>query len=294
MIKGSGDRSFTHYSAGVAERAKANNLPVVVAHSVKGTVTEITTKARIVHRPDLLSRYSSNHVKSGQGKYIDVEAYTKGHHAVVGAQYINPYLKDEGAYSTIVSTFMAVIGSAAFNLRARITRSFANSVHLLWEGRRTSDNFVVASEWMTGAELWAKAQKVNPDVLTKLRKSKSGRESVVKYKNPQEKFMANIEVLRRARCIINVADGQRKYCGGATPYSMPLEQCGFAIDKRFLTYRITAKGEEYAQYYYRLVIGRSEPHDLPAASWAYETLSSNIAYLNECNKTAKAAKATAA
>ena len=94
-----------------------------------------------------------------------------------------------------------------------------------------------------------------------------------------------LDVLRRATCVVHVANGEREFCGGATPYSKPLEQCGIALDKRFLTYGVK-NGDEFGDYFYRLVLGRPEPHILPRASWQYETPSSRVAFKDDAARRA--------
>ena len=156
--------------------------------------------------------------------------------------------------------------------------------HLLWEGRRDSDGCLAASDWMTAEELWALSKKVCPEMQNALRRSKSGRKKVRSHKSAREKFFGDLDALRRATCIVDVGTGNKDFRGGATPYSKPLEQAGFAIDKRFLTYGIDANGDEIAQYYYRMVIGRPEPHVLSRKSWAYEDVTSSVAFLNDAAK----------
>ncbi|MHA2279552.1 MAG: hypothetical protein ACXAC5_01485 [Promethearchaeota archaeon] len=248
-------------------------------------MSERPAKPRMVHRPDLLGSFAESHESAGQGKYIDHAAFPNGNQQrVVGAQHVNPYLRDDGAYATIVETFKRSIGVKRLSqMTARVTQNRQAGTHLLWEGKRNADGFCMDAEsaWMTAEEVWKRAVKLNPDLLKILRKSRSGRKGVRAHKSAKEKFFGDLDVLRRATCVVDVSTGEREYRGGATPYSKPLEQVGFAIDRRFLTYGVDAEGNELGQYYYRMVIGRAEPHSLSRVSWAYEDLSSKVAFKDE-------------
>ena len=112
-----------------------------------------------------------------------------------------------------------------------------------------------------------------------LRKSKSGRKGVT-HKPARQKFVDDLDVIRRATCVVNDATGERQLRGGATPYAYPLEQVEFAIDKRWLTDG-WENGDETGRYYYRLATGRREPHTLSHTAWRYEGDTSRIAFLND-------------
>ncbi len=45
-------------------------------------------------------------------------------------------------------------------------------------------------------------------------------------------------------------------------------------------------GDELADYFYRLVIGRPEPHVLPRKSWKYEGITSAVAFKDNAAKLA--------
>lgn len=287
MIRGSGESAVTHYSCGVVDEAKKNGVNIlVVKRGARTGKKEVQRKPRRVHR-DPLDVFGETHELAGQGKYIALEAFPRGDKSqVVGAQHVNPYLRDDGAYPTIVEVFKRNIGNATLSkLRAKVTRSRHAGTHLLWQGRRSGDGAVAVSDWFTEEQVWERAQKLNPELVRMLRKSKSGRKGA-KHRSAKEKFFHDLDVLRRATCVVDVTTGELEYRGGATPYSKPLEQCGFAIDKRFLTTGVDANGDETGQYFYRLVIGRPEPHVLPRVSWQYEGLASTVAFLD-----AKARKA---
>ena len=283
MYRGSGEDAVTNYSCGAVEQARSEGVGVLVIRKNKqtGLLEPRVAPARMVHKPDLLSVYRESHEKGGQGKYIHLDAFQDGK-TILGAQHVNPYLRDEGAYATIIEVFKKNIGQKRLSqLRAKVRNNFQLSTHLVWDGERNEDDCLALSEWMTAEQVWELACEMNPDLPKNLRKSKSGRDDVSEYKGAKEKFLTDLDVLRRATCIVNVFNGEREYCGGATPYSKPLEQCGFAIDKRFLTYDVDDEGNDMAQYYYRLAIGRAEPHILRRTDWAYEDASSTIAFLNE-------------
>lgn len=284
MIRGKGEDAVTHYSCGVVEQAKVDGVNILVVRRDRktGQKRAVATSPRQVHREDLLAVYGDTHELAGQGKFVSLEAFPKGDKIrVVGAQHVNPYLRDEGAYATIIEVLKDNIGTEILSrLRGSIAHGRTPGPHILWEGRRNKDDFLTCSEWFTKEELWDGARDFNEDLLKILRKSKSGRKGV-DHKPAKEKFFGNLDVLRRATCVIHATDGEREFCGGATPYSKPLEQCGFAIDKRFLTYGVDEDGNEVGQYYYRLVIGRPEPHILPRTRWQYEGPTSAVAFKDD-------------
>lgn len=285
MIRGKGSDAVTRYSCGVVEQAREEGVKVIVMRRDKrsGKMVEKPVKPRMVHRTDLLGVYGDTHEFAGEGKYISTKAFPSGSQRVMGAQHVNPYLRENGAYATIIDAFKSTIPKKVLNgLSARTTSNRLSGIHLLWEGKRNADGFCsnACSEWLTAEEVWTLAREINPDLLKILRKSKSGRKGVKTHKSAQEKFFGDLDVLRRATCVVDVSTGDHQFCGGATPYSKPLEQCGFAIDKRFLTYDVD-DGDDLAQYYYRLVIGRPEPHSLPRSSWVYEGSGSVVAFKND-------------
>lgn len=283
MIRGKGESAVTHYDCGVVEQAKEDGVQILVMrrNTETGKMVPTLVDPRMVHRPDLPGVYADTHELAGQGKYIALAAYLNNDpRTVVGAQHVNPYLREDAVYATILEVFKKNIGKSALSrLCARLAYTRRRSHHLLWEGKRTADGFVVASEWMTEEQIWTAAQRLNPELLRLLRKSKSGREDV-NHKTASEKFATDLDVVRRATCTVDAASGIREFCGGATPYAYPLEQCGSAIDKRWLTCDVV-NGEEVCNYYYRLAIGRPEPHPLSKSSWSYEGAESAVAFLNQ-------------
>ncbi len=284
MIRGKGENAVTCYSCGVVRQAKRDGVKVLVVRRNRrtGKKEEVAVQPRLVDRGDIRATFGDSHELAGQGKFIALKAYPKGDRSrVTGAQHINPYLRNEGAYATIVETLKHDIGVIALSrLRGSIHHGRNPGTHILWSGRRNSDDFLVASDWFTKEELWDMSCEFNGDLLRILRKSKSGVKGA-SHKSAKDKFFGNLDVLRRATCVVSVTDGEKEYCGGATPYSKPLEQVGFAIDKRFLTYGVGIDGEEVGQYYYRLVIGRSEPHVLNRSHWKYEGITSTVAFKDD-------------
>lgn len=290
MIRGKGNDAVTSYSCAVVKQAKKDGVKILIMRKDRktGKKKRVEVKPRQVDR-DLTAVYCDTHEHAGQGKFIALEAFPNGDKTrVVGAQHVNPYLREEGTYATIIETLKRDIGITALSrLRGRIAYGRSTGVHILWDGRRNRDGFLVCSNWFTKEEIWAMACKFNTDLTTILRKSKSGRKGAF-HKPAKDKFFGNLDVLRRATSVIHIVNGKREFCGGATPYSKPLEQCGFAIDKRFLTYGVDKDGEETGQYYYRLVVGRPEPHVLPRTSWKYESIASVVAFKDD--KARKAAR----
>jgi hypothetical protein len=283
MIRGKGENAVTQYSCGLLDQAKRTGVDILIVrkNSKTGKKEDHQVKPRQVHR-DLLDTFGDTHELAGEGKFIALEAFPKGDKSrVVGAQHVNPYLREDGAYATIIEALKKDIGMTVLSrLRGSIRHGRNPGTHIVWDGRRDSDGFVAVSGWYTREEIWQMALAINPNLLRTLRKSKCGRKGA-SHKSPKEKFFGNLEVLRRATCVVNVTDGEREFCGGATPYSKPLEQCQAAIDKRFLTYGVDSDGEELGQYYYRFGIGRSEPHVLPRTHWKYEGITSTVAFKDD-------------
>lgn len=276
MIRGTGTNAVTHYSCGVVAKAHDRGAKVLVMRKGK----QVYVDARVVHRQDLRGVFGDTHERAGEGKYIATGSISADGKTVMGAQNVNPYLREDGAYATIIETLKKNIGTRQLShLKATFSTSFDLGEHLLWQGKRDADGALAASEWMTAEQIWGLANELNDDLYPSLRKSKSGRRNAT-HKTAKEKFFGDLDVLRRATCVMDISTGEREYCGGITPYSKPLEQVGFAIDKRFLTYKVVG-GEQVADYFYRLVIGRPEPHVLRYHAWARESDKSAIAYLNE-------------
>ena len=283
MIRGrGGPNAVTHYSCGAVDKAKKLGVKLIV---IGKNGKEELAEPRTVHRPELLGQYCDTHKKSGEGKYINSKAFPQGNQrVVVGAQYINPYLREQGPYYSAVEVFLNSIGKRRLaQCSSQVAQGFIPGTHLLWDGKRNADGFLpgVASEWMNKEDLWKQAIEISPELQKILRKSKSGRKDIKVRKTAQEKFFDDINVLRRATVVVDISTGEREYRGGKTPYSKPLEQMGFAIDKRYLTYGVDEDGEELAQHYYRMVVGRSEPHVLRKAAWTYEGVDSKIAFKDE-------------
>ena len=283
MIKGSGANARTHYSCGVIERARATGVNILIARQDEdGEMIEVEVPPKMVHRPGFTESYGEAHELAGVGKYV--AALSANGKRVTGAQHVNPYLHDSLSNATIVEVLKQNIGPGKLRgLRARVAQNSESGVHLLWEGKRNADGFLpgAESDWLTADEIWDLAREANPALLKTLQSSKSGRRGVTSHKSAKEKFITNLNVLRRATCVVDVSTGEREWRGGATPYSKPLEQSGFAIDMRFLTYGVDKNGDDLAEYFYRMVIGRLEPHILRKTEWSYEGSKSTIAFKND-------------
>lgn len=279
MVRGKGSGRTTFYNCGIIERARENGVAIRILQGGKETLAQ----PRMVHRPDLTGTFGATHERAGQGKYIEGDAISmRGDRKIVtGAQNVNPYLVDE-CYRTIVEAFHRSAGRSALGeLTAVVETSQADGEHLEWQGKRSVDDALVVSPWLTREQLWSLAQKVNDELVAVLRSSKSQRRGVKEHLNTKAKFFQNLDVLRRSRRTFHVATGEIEQGGGATPYSMPLEQCGFAIDMYFLTTGFDEAGNEVGEYFYRMAYGRSTPWSLYKREWAGLDVSSQIAYLNE-------------
>lgn len=278
-------KTVTCYSCGVISVARKKKVNILISKNNKIFVA----KPRMVHKEDLTSTYSNNHPKAGQGKYIDNYAYVdKSRKHILGAHFINPFLADSRAncYATIVKVFQRATDIDQLKLlHGTIHRDFQKGEHIIWAGDRSFDDFVVASPWLLPSDLWNEAQKINTSLLKTLTKTCSPRGDAQSFRSPEQKFIHDLDVLRRATIVKHV-NGRVEYCGGATPCAMPLQQCGMAIDKRFLTYDINLQNInkhnsiETAQYYYRMVWGRSFPKPLLKRDWGFETETSEYCFLN--------------
>ncbi len=278
MYRGSGQNAVTYYNCGAIDEARRNKMNVLVAVRGKdGKVRIEEREPRKVHRTNISGVYGDTHECAGEGKYIKRRAFDESPRVgsiLTGAQHINPFLNSDGCEATIIEVFKRNIGIKCLSgLQAQLAHSRWGAHHLLWLGKRDWDGTLVASKWMTLDTLWAKAQSRNPAMVVALKVSKS------KY-SLLRKFEMVLEQLQRATCTVEMLSGISVYGGGCTPYAKPLEHCGWAIDWRWLTDRIE-DGEEQGNYYFRLVIGRPEPHDLKKQMWWYEGPNSKIAILDD-------------
>lgn len=266
--------SVTYYHCGIVQNAVKNNVPIVIVQrDSDGNITEVKKKPHIVHKKSLRDVYGPMHATmAGRGKYIDSQAYVdRAKKHIVGAHYVSPYLPKEGCHYAIVQSLKDEIGSAKLkNIAGEICRSDEKGEHILWDGERTKDDCIVASEWMTEGHLWSLCNRAFPQLVQNLKRGNF---------SPRRKFSLALAVLSRPVEVVDISTGTVHYYGGMTPYAKPLEQCGMAIDRRFLTFGVK-DGEELAQYYYRLVIGRSQSHSLKRSKWACEGMDSDIAWLN--------------
>lgn len=279
MFKGSGSRAVTHYNCGVVDDARRAGVNLWIMRNGK----KVIAPPKRVHR-DITGVYGEHHGRADEGKYISVEGYTDQSYKVVkGAQWVNPFLAESARCNhTIVATLQKDAGIKALSaLKADVKHSREMGHFLVWRGKRDFDGNLVASPWRTGAELWDLARKFNPALELFLRQSSSPQKGAKRHLSAKEKFIQNIEVLRRATVVIHVTTGEREFSGGATPYSKPLEQCGMAIDARYLTTGVDSDGNEIGEYHYRMVWGRPEPRPLLYREWLYEGGNSRYAFLND-------------
>lgn len=279
MIQGRGGNRATVYNCAIIERARAAREKVRILQGGK----EVSAPARMVHRHQITATYGAGHGLAEQGKYIDQSAISgSGENRIVtGAQHVNPYLVEDGSYHAIVAAFHKLAGRSLNNLVAKIVTTREDGEHLEWNGRRVSDDALVVTDWVTMEELWNTAQEVNSSLVSGLRRSKSQRDDVNEHLSAKEKFAQNVHVLRRSRRTFRVATGETELGGGATPYSMPLEQCGFAIDMYYMTTGFDNDGNEVGEFFFRMAYGRSTPWSLYKRDWAGLGPESTIAYRNE-------------
>lgn len=274
MIKGSGENAFTLYNCKAVEEAFDNDQKLLVVRTRKGVASEVEIKPHIVHKRSLRDVYGDTHPNAGKGKYIDLSAYTDKHHQnIVGAHLVHPYLPKDGCYFAIVNTLQGMVSDKKQlrDLSGEIHFSAEKGEHIVWEGERNDDGFLVASPWMTEKELWAACVNAVPSLASKLRKGNF---------SPRQKFRSALQVLNRAVEVVDIVTGNVENRGGVTPYSKPLEQCGFAIDRRYLTNGYSTSTGDSAEYYYRLVVGRSEPHNLMRSQWWYLTKDNPQAFVS--------------
>jgi len=269
FTKGQGRNRVTFYKCGVLEIARRDQLPLRVVN--KNGKTQLISPDRMVHRPVLDDKFGDTHEMSGQGKYISNKAIRGigSNRIVTSAQHVNPYLAEEGSYHTIIQSFHHLAKLITFRLTALFAQNRDLGQHLLWQGETTVDGAVAVSPWISEDDLWELANKINPGLKALLRKSKAAiRKGVKKHQNPRDKFGDNLNVLRRARKTFRVATGETEYRGGETPYGVPLEQSGFAIDMFFLTTGFDLEtDQEIGEYHFRIAYGRSTPWVLYYRDW---------------------------
>ena len=280
FTRGQGDQRRTYYKCGVLETARKEGRALRIIG--KDGNFKLTTPDRMVHREQLDDQYGESHALNGHGKYITNDAIQTKHgkKVVVGAQNVNPYLAEERSYHTLVQAFHYFAKGSIENMVANFAKDRINGQHLIWQGKPTIDDAVAVSKWVTEDDLWTIACKLNPLLVSVLRKSKSQIADCRKHENARTKFHNNLGVIRRARQSFRVATGEIMTRGGETPYGVPLEQCGFAIDMFYLTTG-EIDGEEIGSYHYRMAYGRSIPWTLYQRDWIGMSQDNKIAYLNE-------------
>lgn len=273
MYVGGDTNPRTRYNCGVIEAARSSGVMVIRKPGKFG-------EPRMLHRPDLLCRFGQTHDRKDEGKYVKCEAVKEGGRVVVGAQNVNPYLAADGSYHMIVEAFHE--SARGLNrLTADVRQTREDGTHLVWRGPRNDADAVVATPWMTDKELYDIAVRLNRTLAARLRESKSPRPGVTARLDSFEKFRLNLDVMRRARRVKNLASGEEEEVGGATPYAMPLEQCGFSIDCAYMTKSIDANGDEVGEYYFRMAYGRSVPQSLTFEGWRGLGTDDKVAYVSE-------------
>ena len=299
MFRGTGDSAYTYYVCSIVEKARrlGVGLWIVKRDKETGKMEKVLTKVRMVHRESLLGTFGDTHKQAGEGKYVRMGALSGK--TIAGVRNVNPYLAGgkEGCDFTTIQALQHSIPnpSQARGLKSKCSENDEDGTHMHWLGKRNPSDAVLTSSWLSEEELWGLACKINPGLAASLRSTKSGQEKVTKHLNPREKFKTNLNVLRRSRKSFQVITGTTIFGGGATPYSLPLEQCEFAIDKFFLTDGFDKEGNETGDYYYRLAVGRSTPHVLYKRNWKGLGTESRFAYKTDAIwQTAKRREKTAA
>ncbi|MFA5418606.1 MAG: hypothetical protein WC341_09120 [Bacteroidales bacterium] len=284
FTRGQGKQRRTFYKCGVLETARDEKIPLqIVDRSGKLRIISPDKPVRMVHRPKLDDHFGDTHDLAGKGKYITLEAISqKGTKRLVeGAQNVNPYLAEAGSYHTIVQCFHNLAGERIHKMVAEFAQSSVNGQHLVWQGKPRIDGAITVSKWANEDELWELANKINPGLRALLRTSKAAiKQGVKKHAVGREKFINNLHVLRRSRSTFRVATGETEYRGGETPYAVPLEQCGMAIDMFYLTNGTDEDGHEIGAYYYRMAYGRSTPWTLYYRDWLGMGPNDKIAYMS--------------
>lgn len=277
MTRGKGENTHTYYQPGIVEQARTEKVGIRI---IKNGRT-LLTAPRMVHREDLTAVYSEPHDEAGSGKYINISAIDGD--TVTGVQNVNPYLAEDGSYATLVQALQSFCQKSAMaELTGTIRKSRLDGQHIEWKGKASTDEAILVGQWVTAEQLWERALLINPQLKTMLRQNQSQVKGVKAHLGVFEKFTQNLDVIRRARNVFHVASGEvDKDRGGATPYAMPLEQCGFAIDKFYLTTGFDADGNETGEYFYRLAIGRGTPWTLTFREWRGLDAGTPYAYLNE-------------
>lgn len=279
MTRGNGDNRHTYYQPGVVDEALETGVGIIVMDQG----VETLTRARRVHRCDLDAVFNEAHERADEGKYINMGALSDDGKTVTGVTNVNPFLASEGNYATTIEALLSFIPKAQLNaLTGELKRTRLNGQHIVWNGKATVDDAILVGKWVNGNDLFARAVEINPDIRRLLRSNKSNVQDVREHLGVMAKFLQNIDVLRRARSVFSIATGEtNSHRGGATPCAMPLEQCGFAIDKFYLTTGVDANGVETGEYFYRIAIGRGTPWSLRKNEWSGLDVGTEFAYLND-------------
>jgi hypothetical protein len=287
MYRGQGDKAVTEYNCDVVRRAVEDGVNILVADEKPGGKVKITPqKPRVLFRADLTGEYGDQHDRAGEGKYIATDAWIdKDHTKLRGAHLVNPFLPGKGNYRTIIQVLQRAIGVTKLrDLVGEIRFTKAMSDHIHWVGKRSADDCLVACRWLSGKEMFEIACDVNDELNAILRKRKSPKRHVVQHLGTLPKFVQNVQVMQRATRVLHISTGEISLSGGASPCAFPLQQAGFAIDSRYMTYAVeVVKGEivQHCGLFFRLVVGRTVPHVLTKREHGHEGADSDFAFLNE-------------
>ncbi len=283
---------YTYYQPGVVDDANAEQVGIRIAKRNKhGEMVPTLTAPRRVHRTNLAAVFGDTHEMAGDGKYIDRNALSADEKVVTGSCNVSPFLDSDGSYAVTIQAMQLLNqngrgikfnpDSPVSTIKGDLRQSIVNGHNIDWRGKRDKNGAVITSPWATPEQLWEIALKINPDLEAQLKKQRSNVQGVKEHKTPFEKFIQNLDVMRRAREVFCIATGETDNGGGATPCAMPLEQCGFAIDKAYLTTSLDDSGEEVGEYFYRLAIGRSTPWVLGYREWRGLDTGSDFAYRDD-------------
>lgn len=293
MWKGKlGKDAVTAYSCGIVDRAINEGRGIEIVNEAEQTTSIIPPKkVRRTHRVNFFGEYITQQEPDGEpkGKYIDSSAWVDDS-TVQGAHLVNPFLANERCNASIIEAFHKATGiNNLKKLQAIARRTIYDGEHLDWQGRRNAQDALEVSPLFTWDQLWDLAREINSNLPRRLADVQSHKRGVIEHLPPKEKFRQNIDVIRRGRQSYNPVTGDLRSKGGKTPYALPLEQAGFAIDMLYQTDGFViekdANGNEYvvetAQYYFRLAYGRRVPWVVYKRDWQGCSHNDRIAFTSD-------------
>lgn len=281
MFRHQGDEYFTYYMPDVIREARERKgLIRIVGQDKKQNPCWVITIPRMVDRSNLLGTYQEPHEKAGQHKYVTNDSVSRNGKIVTGANNVNPFLLEHRVWTAIVQTFQNTMHQNELrSMIADVHKSRLMGVHLKWRTQQP-----LCSPWMSQRELWKAALELHPNLRRILKQMKSHIQKVKRRGSGFQKFGDNLNLLRRARSLTFTLTGEHyEGAGGATPYAMPLEQAGMAIDMHWLT-TDKDKNWEYGDYFYRLAIGRITPQLLSYYDWRGMDIADKRAYREESSR----------